>query len=176
MKSQHLPLSALALALGLSCQAQASTVYHVEGAATRGVTTVTVDADPGTKNIIDPFVITSLSDVSIDLGSLATQHTLPSGFTVTIPAITFASPALGSFAFTGTTGPSLIGTFDNVTPGSYYLTFTSTAGISGGSFKGLVTVTTVPEPTGLALALAGVWVVGHGCRRASLPPSAAFRR
>lgn len=176
MKPQYLSAAAAAIvALGLSQPAQAGTVYNVSGAATKGVTTVTVDADPSTKNVIDPFVVTSLSDVFIDLGSLATQYTLPSGAKVTIPAITFANPVLGGFTFTGTTGAWLVGSFDHVTPGSYYLTFTSTAGISGGSFKGTVEITSVPEPTTLGLALAGMWVVGAACRRACQPMPTTFR-
>lgn len=175
MKTQYLSiLTAATLALGLSPSAQAVT-YSVSGAATKGVTTVTVDADPSTKNIIDPFVVSSLSDVFIDLGSVATQYTLPSGTKVTVPAITFANPVLGGFTFIGTSGSSLIGTFDNVTPGSYYLSFTSTAGITGGSFKGTVEITTVPEPTTLSLALAGVWLVGHRWRQAGKSSHAALR-
>lgn len=175
MKAQYLYIvTAATLALGLSPLAQAAT-YNVNGAATKGVTTVTVDADPSTKNIIDPFVVSSLSDVFIDLGSVATQYTLPSGTKVTVPAITFANPVLGGFTFTGTSGASLIGTFDNVTPGSYYLSFTSTAGITGGSFKGTVEITTVPEPTTLGLALAGVWLVGNRWRQAGKSSHAALR-
>jgi hypothetical protein len=174
MKYKILSMSAGALlALSLSNAAHA-VVYPVHGATGRGLTTVTVDADPSTLNIIDPFVISSLSDVVIDLSSVASTKLLRPGVLINIPAITFANPAFGGYSFVGTAGAGVSGSFSHVLPGSYFLTFTSAAASTGGVFSGTVQITAVPEPGPMGMVLAGLGVLGMTVhRKFKQPPGVA---
>lgn len=100
----------------------------------------------------------SFSQNSILTGSLF--NLLPT-FPATMTAITLtgtsysasaASPNSGSFSFSG------------ITAGNYTLSFSyATQGMGG--FSGVINTTPVPEPESVALALAGVGVVGLLARR-----------
>ncbi|HIV71626.1 MAG TPA: FxDxF family PEP-CTERM protein [Candidatus Aquabacterium excrementipullorum] len=138
-----------------------ATTYSVSGTVASGTRTVTLDADGTTTGVVDPFVVASLSDVSLNLSSLLSTVQFPS-FTLTLQPISFSGATLASYTFTDltTAANTLVGTFSNVAAGSYYLSFTSTAAAGGGTYSGSVSVSAVPEPEALALLLAGVGVVG----------------
>jgi hypothetical protein len=163
MQNKHplVAIAPLASLLILSPAHATNVVFNVSGSVASGDRTITLDADGSTRSVVDPFVITGLSDVSLDLTSFLTTVTLASGASLTLQPITFGSVHLSTYSFTGLTLGTgrLVGTFKDVATGSYLIAVGSSASAGGGVYSGTVTLSAVPEPLSGGLALAGLVVL-----------------
>lgn len=100
------------------------------------------------------FSLSTASDLSgalLGVGPITMSSIVLSGGSLLSPS-SYALPDSGSFLFTG------------LGLGSYSLAFSYNTSLVGG-FVGTVSATPVPEPQSLALALAGIGVVGFLLRR-----------
>lgn len=162
-----LTLSLLAATAALSFNANAATVdWGTHGVLETGaaITPVGSFADTYLFSLSSAMALNS-SAVANNLGSVLG---LSSGMVTLFADVPGPDFTVGSYAFSGTTG-MVMHSFGNLLAGSYYYVVSGLSTGTMGGFYALasspVAVSVVPEPSAMALMLAGLGIVGLKSQR-----------